>query len=84
MATFEQFPDDDNYYLVKWIDRVHFPHAVTRSAAIEIFLQKIEIAETSAISRLSISQSKTIFKVHPFKSPESFLKINPRILIGGV
>lgn len=84
MATFEQFPEDEHLWLVKWIDKVKLPHPSTKSAAVEVLLQKLPVENPAQISRLQENQIQKILNVRAYDHPEFFLDPCPKILMGAI
>jgi hypothetical protein len=84
MATFERFPEDGKLWLVKWIDKVQLPHLSTRSAAIDVLLQKLPFDDPAKISRLKEREIQAILNVSAYKHPELFLNPCRKVLVGAV
>ncbi|MEP7371698.1 MAG: hypothetical protein ABI659_05655 [Nitrosospira sp.] len=47
-----EFPDDDAFWLVKWIDEFRIPHLGTRSASVGVILQKLPFTKIQDLHAL--------------------------------
>lgn len=73
-----EFPDDDAFWFIKWIDEFTIPHLGTRSACVSVVLQKLPFAALSDLveltdedllqilgQRTNKDQTVEVFKPHP-------------------
>ncbi|MET3115831.1 hypothetical protein AAKU64_000034 [Undibacterium sp. GrIS 1.8] len=84
MATFDQFPDDDHLWMVKWVDKIQLPHLSTKSASVEVLLQKLPDILLPSLNRLSEKDIQSLLNVSAFKNPEHFTNPCPRVLAGAI
>lgn len=60
MSEIAGFPDDNNLWLVKWIDKIQLPHLSTTSASVSVLLQKLPISDPKLIHTLKDKQLQEI------------------------
>ncbi|EKU25244.1 MULTISPECIES: hypothetical protein [Xanthomonas] len=53
MPIIEEFPKDDAYRLVKWVDKFTLPHLTTRSTSVTVRLQRLPFQRHSDLNRLT-------------------------------
>lgn len=53
MPIIEEFPKDDAYRLVKWVDKFTLPHLTTRSTSVTVRLQRLPFQRHSELNRLT-------------------------------
>ncbi|RBH30012.1 hypothetical protein [Xanthomonas oryzae] len=53
MPIIEEFPKDDAYRLVKWVDKFTLPHLTTRSTSVTVRLQRLPFQRQSDLNRLT-------------------------------
>lgn len=53
MPIIEEFPKDDAYRLVKWVDKFTLPHLTTRSTSVTVRLQQVPFQRHSDLNRLT-------------------------------
>ncbi|MEA9589193.1 hypothetical protein VC279_19930 [Xanthomonas sp. WHRI 10064A] len=53
MPIIEEFPKDDGYRLVKWVDKFTLPHLTTRSTSVTVRLQRLPFQRHSDLNRLT-------------------------------
>ncbi len=53
MPIIEEFPKDDAYRLVKWVDKFTLPHLTTRSTSVTVRLQRVPFQRHSDLNRLT-------------------------------
>ncbi|NIJ78585.1 hypothetical protein FHT08_003719 [Xanthomonas campestris] len=53
MPIIEEFPKDDAYRLVKWVDKFTLPHLTTRSTSVTVRLQRLPFERHSDLNRLT-------------------------------
>ncbi|MGN6150462.1 MAG: hypothetical protein ACTHOH_00445 [Lysobacteraceae bacterium] len=53
MTIIEEFPKDDAYRLVKWVDKFTLPHLTTRSTSVTVRLQRLPFQRHSDLNRLT-------------------------------
>lgn len=53
MPIIEEFPKDDAYRLVKWVDKFTIPHLTTRSTSVTVRLQRLPFQRHSDLNRLT-------------------------------
>ncbi|MGQ5255188.1 hypothetical protein [Xanthomonas arboricola] len=53
MPIIEEFPKDDAYRLVKWVDKFTLPHLTTRSTSVTVRLQRVPFQRLSDLNRLT-------------------------------
>ena len=51
MSGINNFPDDNNLWLVKWIDQIRLAHLTTQSASFSVLIQKLSISDPKLIHR---------------------------------
>ncbi len=60
MPGFENFPQDGNLWVVKWIDKVRIGHKGTTSASISVLLQKLQLSDPKLIHRINATDLQKI------------------------
>jgi hypothetical protein len=79
----EHFPQDDQYWFVKWIDEFSIPHLQTISTSVKVLLQKLPIQSASEISNLNTETVKELLGQRSTEDPEpEVLKRHAVILAG--
>lgn len=78
MSGIDNFPDDNNLWLVKWIDQIRLAHLTTNSASFSVLIQKLSISDPKLIHRLGRKQLQGILS--PPSSDQKYEVI--RLLIG--
>jgi len=53
MTVIEEFPDDDSYRVIKWVDKFSLPHLTTRSTSVTIRLQRLPFSSHRDLNRLT-------------------------------
>jgi hypothetical protein len=53
MPIIEEFPKDDIYRLVKWVDKFTLPHLTTRSTSVTVRLQRLPFQTYGELNRLT-------------------------------
>lgn len=53
MPIIDEFPKDEAYRLVKWIDKFTLPHLTTRSTSVTLRLQRLPITRHRELNRLT-------------------------------
>lgn len=67
MSNYKEFPDDDGFWLVKWIDQFRIPYGRTRSADVRVQLLQIPLKDAASISALSPMKVQALLNLKPFK-----------------
>lgn len=57
MVSIAEFPRDEIYRVIKWIDKFTLPHLTTRSTSVSVRLQKLPLTAHSELNRLSRSDA---------------------------
>lgn len=52
MPALDNFPQDGNLWVIKWIDKVRIAHQATTSASISLLIQKLPISDPKQLHRL--------------------------------
>ncbi|WP_017171941.1 hypothetical protein [Xanthomonas phaseoli] len=52
MPIIEEFPKDDAYRLVKWVDKFTLPHLTTRSTSVTVRLQRLPFQRHSDLRKV--------------------------------
>ncbi len=68
MSNYKEFPDDNGFWLVKWIDQFRIPSGRTRSADVRVQLIQIPLESAASISRLT---SVEVQKLLNLKAPKT-------------
>lgn len=86
MPQFEQFPDDDHYWLIKWIDGFRLPHLGTSSASVSVLLQKIPEQFHGTFRSASAAESAAILgkRSDELVEGEQFCQPQPRVHAGSL
>jgi hypothetical protein len=53
MPIIEEFPLDDAYRVIKWVDKFTLPHLTTRSTSVTVRLQRLPLRNHSELNRLT-------------------------------
>lgn len=53
MPIIEEFPNDDVFRLIKWVDKFVLPHLTTRSTSVTVRLQRLPFQRHADLNRLS-------------------------------
>lgn len=74
MLKFEGFPEGDDLWMVKCIDRFRIPHAMTESASVDVRLQRVKGLSAQQAARADARQ------IHDFfggteRGPDAFLNV---------
>lgn len=78
-----EFPEDDAFWFIKWIDEFRIPHLGTRSASVSVVLQKLPITKISDFSALTAEGLLQILGQRKKKDQSAeALPVNPRITPG--
>lgn len=59
------FPQDDQFWVVKYIDQFNLAHARTRTASVQVMLQRLPIVSKQELSRLSPDATKQLLGTRP-------------------
>jgi hypothetical protein len=87
MSGINGFPDDDNLWLVKWIDQIRLPHLSTKSASFSVLLQKLRIHDPKLVHALNTEEIQAILSPpegEEFKFTRHLVGLFPSIEIGAV
>ncbi|QBN85525.1 hypothetical protein EBA17_01155 [Xanthomonas oryzae pv. oryzae] len=65
MPIIEEFPKDDAYRLVKWVDKFTLPHLTTRSTSVTVRLQRVPFQRHSDLNRLTRESAVALLPLDP-------------------
>lgn len=87
MTIIQEFPDDDAFWLVKWIDGYRLPHQGTASASTEVLLQRLSITSQATLNRLSKADVMALLArgsgvKPPLGAPAEFFDPPTRVHVG--
>ncbi|NHZ84092.1 hypothetical protein F2P44_33265, partial [Massilia sp. CCM 8695] len=89
-ASIYEFPDDEDLWVVKWIDEFHQTHLLSRTAFVTVLLQKLQITSLGALARLSQADCMSLVGKPPEGKAQDFVQIYqavgllPSLTIGDV
>lgn len=63
------FPLDDQFWAVKYIDQFNLAHARTRTASVQVMLQRLSVSSARELSNLSVEDTKQLLGT-PAKHPK--------------
>ena len=65
MPIIEEFPADDAYRVVKWVDKFTLPHLTTRSTSVTVRLQRLPLRNHSELNRLTRESAVALLPLDP-------------------
>jgi hypothetical protein len=69
MASIEEFPDGDDYWVIKWVDGFTLPHLGTQSPSVTVLLQKLDITSHAQLNRLTRDHVWQLLGRNPGSAP---------------
>jgi hypothetical protein len=91
MPIIEEFPPDDAYRVVKWVDKFTLPHLTTRSTSVTVRLQRLPLSNHSELNRLTREGAVALLPLDPSepgKDPYTSIALHagllPHLAVGRV
>lgn len=79
----DEFPEDDAFWYIKWVDEFRIPHIGTRSASVSVILQKLSFTKISDLGRLTPEGLLKILGQRTGKDENiTILRPNPLVMPG--
>jgi hypothetical protein len=60
MSTIDDFPKDDKFWVIKWVDEFCMPHRTPDSTAVSVLLQELPFSDQSRLSTLKAHEVQAI------------------------